>query len=172
MADNNKFFKISDGSFTNDGKFVVKKSLGSISCDEFDKIAEYLDGYLLKIEYVETSTYDNSDDDRVEDSSSRYEGVAYRDIDARNNSEALLRVDGEIKGVVFRIELKYGREVDCHAFFFDGSVQQRMSLGYSASHSSSYTYFNRITLVPKGVDGAPESAGKIRFNQHELYPSI
>jgi hypothetical protein len=47
-----------------------------------------------------------------------------------------------------------------------------MSQGYSASHSSNYTYLERVSLVPAGKDNAPETAYSTRFDQSEMYPTF
>ena len=76
----------------------------------------------------------------------------------------------ETKDFFLKFELTETEE-QC-AFFFDGSVAQRTTLGYSASHSSRHTSVDRITLVRRGEDGAPAKGASIRFKQHEMYPSF
>ena len=127
---------------------------------------------MLKIECTESRSYDNSDDDRVESSSSSYDFVRYGEINAKENSKSLLFVDNQLKGVVFYVTPKSGYKIEKDCFYFDGSIKQTMMLGYSASHSSCYTYVNKVTLVKKGVNGVPKSGQNIRFNQHEMYPSF
>ena len=164
---------VKSGCFTPEGWFKVDRGFTRVSEYDLDELAKYLEGYLLKIECSRRTTYDNSDDDRVEDSDDSYDFVRYSEIDPKKDHEALLYYDNEFKGVVFTIESKDKRdEYSYHAFFFDGSVQSSFSMGYSASHSSDYTYVKRVTLVKKGVDGAPESAGNAKFEQHEMYPSF
>ena len=162
---------VTDGYFSKENKFELKKELGYFSESAHQSAKQMLDGYLLKIEKEEIRSYDNSDDDRVEPSSSQNESVSYYAIDVENNTESLLRVDGEIKGVIFRVR-DNNKEEYLHAFMFDGSVQQSMRLGYSASHSSCFTIVKKVTLVKKGENGAPNSANFVKFNQSEMYPSI
>ena len=165
---------ISEGYFEEDGRFTVKKNFGNIKTEKLEALAQELAGYLLKIELTETSTYDNSDDDRVDGYSRHvYHSTVYAELDPLEDNEALLFVRGELKGVVFRVtrSSRYDKE-SLHAFFFDGSVAQSATLGHSASHSSDYTTVERMTLVVRGKDGAPETGKSIRFEQHEMYPSF
>jgi hypothetical protein len=124
-----------------------------------------MDGYLLKIEGEHTRSYDNSDDERAGSSSSSTPFVSYRELDPYKNSEGLLYIKGKICGVVFRI--KSGRDETIHTFTFSGSTAQTVRLGYSASHSSSYTYIERVSLVKRGEDGAPEEGRPISFSVSE-----
>ncbi len=160
---------VSEGTFK-DGKIVLEYEFGFIPPAQLRAIADKLDEYLLKIEYEVEHSYDNSDDDRCEDSYSRYDSYTYREMDIRHNSKALLRIDGEIRGLVFRV--KGDREDDPHIFLFDGSRNFSMTLGYSASHSSDYMFIKKMALVKKGENGAPESAVKVRFNPYKLSASI
>jgi hypothetical protein len=123
---------------------------------------EALAPYLLKIEGESSSSYDNSDDERASSSESRSSFVRYREIDAMKNTESLLWSGDAIVGVVFRI--KDGRDVRFRRFFFDGSIAEGFTAGYSASHSSRYTSFDRITLAKRGEDGAPEEGRYSRYD--------
>ena len=169
---NQKTIPVAQGYFDEKGYLRVKKEFAYISEQELNEIDKNLSEYLLKIECTESRSYDNSDDDRVESSSSSYDFVRYGEINAKENSKSLLFMDNQLKGVVFYITPKSGYEIERNAFYFDGSVQHRMMLGYSASHSSSYTYVNKVTLVKKSVNGVPSSGINTRFNQHEMYPSF
>ncbi len=162
---------VTDGYYDKNGKLVLRKELGYIGEAELDVAVKRLDGYLMKIEYENEHSYDNSDDERCEDSHSCYDSVTYRELDAKKNTKALLRLDGEIKGVVFRVRPNSNAEPDMRAFLFDGSYGS-MTLGYSASHSSSYIRVNRITLVKRGEDGAPEKGGYINFEPSSISTSI
>ena len=127
---------------------------------------------LSRIEYEDEYSYDNSDDERCEDSHSRYDSVCYRELDAAKNTKALLRVDGEIKGVVFRVRSTPSSEPELHPFLFDGSYSCSMTVGYSASHSSNFLTVCKVTLVKRGTDGAPETGGYINFEPGKLSTSI
>ena len=168
-----KAIKISKGVYGEDGKLTVCKNPGTATVAELEELAGRLAGYLLKIELTEVSSYDDSDDDRWGCSTDTYHNTVYAELDPMEDGEALLKVDGEFVGVVFRVEPKsrYG-EVSLCAFTFDGSVAQRATLGHSASHSSEYVTVERMTLVPRGQNGAPEKGKCIRFSQHESYPSF
>ncbi len=137
---------------------------------QLESYAEQLKDYLLKIDYTRTRSYDNSDDDRVTDSFSKWDGVKYCEIEPLNNSKHLV-VDGDtVVGVMFEV-----RDSNCektHVFLFNGEVQESMSLGYSASHSSDWTYVNTVTLVKRGENGAPQEGYSLRFCQSKMYPSI
>lgn len=172
MANIKSAYKVSAGYLDEKGYVRVKKSLVSLPAEQLEEEAKRLEGYLLKFDLTVTSSYDSSDDDRVEDSYDRYDRTVYGKIDLYEDSEAYLLMDGEIKGIVFRVKPNRGNEIESHVFFFDGSVAQSASLGYSASHSSRYTYVNEVTLAKKRENGAPEEGRDIRFEQHEMYPSF
>lgn len=61
-------------------------------------------------------------------------------------------VDNKIVSVVFVVDKGKSSEYT-RAFSFDGKIAQTMRLGYSASHSSSFTYVDRVSLVKKGTNG-------------------
>ena len=169
---NKSAYKFSEGYVDEKGRVQVKTRFVSFSPEKVEEEAKKLAGYLLKFDLTETSSYDNSDDDRVEDSSSCYDRTVYGNIDLYEDSEAYVLMAGEIKGIVLRVKQSRGNDIDTHVFFFDGSVAQSASMGYSASHSSRYTYVNKVTLVQKNKDGAPDEGRGIRFEQHEMYPSF
>ncbi len=155
--------------------YVVTKTVGGtarVSEEELTAAAEKLKDCLIKVECTHYSSYDNSDDDRVTDSESRYDYTVYGEITPFEDSEAMLWAGGAIVGVVFRIKASRGNGVSLHRFTFDGRVQESISMGYSASHSENYTYVNSLSLVRKGEDGAPENGRSLRYEQHEMYPSF
>lgn len=161
--------KIIDGAITG-----VKKSIkhpSPISKEEFLKLTEEFKDYLLYVEGTKTSSYDNSDDERAECSSHDTPFGRFYELSPMENSEHLLRIDGKIKGVVFFI--KSGSDkFEYRPFLFDNSIKNTARLGYSASHSSSFTYIEKVSLVKKGENGVPETAKTINFIQSEMYPSI
>ncbi len=168
-----KAYHVTDAHFDEQGQLVIDKKRGTISKEELDAISERFKDFLLKVQGTEESSYDNSDDERVTDSYSEYKFTSYFELDPMNNCEHLLRVDGEIKGVCFTITPKLSSSgIRRRAFFFDDSISECFSLGYSASHSSSYTHVDSVVLVKRGLDGAPNEGRNIRFEQHELYPSF
>ncbi len=142
-----------------------------ITKEKLEQYAEDLKDYLLEIHYSEHRTYDNSDDDRVEDSESHWDGIRYCEIDPLKNAEHLVIKDDAVAGVVFFIR-NNSQKVKRHVFLFDGSCQQRITMGYSASHSSSWTYITKIRLVKRGENGAPEQGRDVNFEQSEMYPSF
>ena len=79
-------------------------------------------------------------------------------------------VDNKIVGVVFVV--KNGNNSYTRAFSFDGSIAQSMRLGYSASHSSSFEYVDRVSLLKRGENDAPETAREAKFEQSEMFPSL
>ena len=163
---------VTDGYFDENGKLIIGKEFGFIEESQLAAAVKNLEGYLLRIEYEDEYSYDNSDDERCEDSHSRYDSVCYRELDAAKNTKALLRVDGEIKGVVFRVRSTPSSEPELHPFLFDGSYSCSMTLGYSASHSSNFLTVCKVTLVKRGTDGAPETGGYINFEPGKLSTSI
>jgi len=154
----------------NGGNFRRKDCI-TISQEEKQKIADFFSTRLLKIYFADTRSYDNSDDERASDSYSRSNSYVYREVDVEQDLYGLVMKDGEIKGVVFYVK-SGSYDVYAKVFNFDGKPETYMMLGYSASHSSSYTTVVRVMLVNKGENGAPESAKKARFIQHSLYPEI
>ena len=152
---------------TEDGK-VTEGQSQAVNESVFLPIAQKLEGCLLKIEGSTSSSYDNSDDERASCSESHSSFVRYGEISPYEDSEALFWANGTVSGVIFRI--KSGSKTQFRRFSFDGSLCQPIRLGYSASHSSRYTYIDRITLVEKGKDGAPEEGRRIRFTISENDP--
>ncbi len=140
-----------------------------VTREQLEKYAEQLKDYLLKIDYTRTRSYDSSDDDRVEDSSSRWNGVKYCEINPLENSRHLVVQGDTVIGVMFVV--RDDEEIP-RFFLFDGSVQQSMTMGYSASHSSEWTYVNSVTLVKRGEGGVPEKGNSVNFSQSKMYPSI
>ena len=160
---------VREGFFEN-GYLNVKKHLVPIEEEQFEKVCKELEPFLLCLEETSISSYDDSDDERVIPSSRRTVKRTYREINPRNNAEYLLMVDGKIIGIVFVVT--DGNDKYTRAFSFDGSIAQSMRLGYSASHSSYFQYVDRVSLVKKGKNGAPETAREARFNQSQMYPSL
>ena len=153
-----------------DGYLKVSKKLVPISDEKFLEVCERLKPYLLALEETATTSYDDSDDERATPSSTYTKSVRYRELNPKENAEHLLLVDDEIVGVVFTV--KSGNEVYYKAFSFDGTIAQSMRLGWSASHSSSFEYVDRVSLKERGKDGAPTAAKDANFIQSEMYPSL
>ena len=153
------------------GKFNRKRDCKAVSPEEMEKIRKLFSEHLLKIYYTDQSSYDNSDDDRASDSYYSSASYVYREVDLEQDLYGLVMRDGEITGVVFYVKNNRGDANAC-VFSFDGKPRSSMTLGYSASHSSSYETVCRVELVKKGENGAPESARTARFIQHEMYPEL
>ena len=168
---NEKSYTVSITTFREEGKLAPIK-LAKISNEKMEELVKNFEGYLLKIDLTESSSYDNSDDDRASCSSSSYDRIFYGELAPKENSKALVFIDGELRGVVFRITPTHGRDIMERVFLFDKSFSSYMSLGYSASHSSRYTSVNSVSLVRRGENGAPEEGRDVRFEQHEMYPSF
>ncbi len=143
----------------------------SVSNEQKERIKAFFGEHLLKIYYSDTSSYDNSDDDRVTDSYRSSSSYVYREVNVEQDLYGVVMKNGEITGVVFYVK-NNSRDVYAEVFNFDGKPKNSMTLGYSASHSSSYTTVGRVELVKRGENGAPESAKTARFIQHEMYPEI
>ena len=143
----------------------------AITWEEKEKIKKFFSQHLLKIYYSDTSSYDNSDDDRVTDSYHSSSSYVYREVNVERDLYGLVMREGEITGVVFYVK-NNSRDVYANVFNFNGQPKNSMTLGYSASHSSSYTTVGRVMLVKRGEDGAPESANEANFIQHVMYPEI
>ena len=165
-----KVYYVRKGIYEKDG-FRVVRDLHPIGEAEFEEFCKSVEGYLLSLDSTNTSSYDNSDDERVEDSSRISYSSIYRELNPRENAENLLMVDGKIVGVVFVVDEGKSGEYT-RAFSFDGKIAQTMRLGYSASHSSSYTYVDRVSLAKKGENYVPETAREVRFSQSEMFPSL
>ena len=154
----------------NGGKFK-KSDCKKISPEEKEKITSLFADHLLKIYYSDSSSYDNSDDERASDSYYSYSSYVYREVNIEQDLYAVKIRDGEITGVVFYVNDRRG---DAYAtvFNFDGKPKASLTMGYSASHSSRHTTVTRVEIVKKGEGGAPESANKASFIQSEMYPSL
>ena len=154
----------------NGGKFK-KSHCKAISAEEKEKVTSFFADHLLKIYYSDSSSYDNSDDERASDSYYSHSSYVYREVNIEQDLYGVAMRDGEITGVVFYVKNSRG---DAYAtiFNFNGQPKASITMGYSASHSSSYTTVVRVELVKKGENGAPESANKASFIQHEMYPNI
>ena len=160
--------KIIDGELTG-----LKKSIKNptyISDAEFEALIADFKDCLFHVQGDGRNTYDDSDDERVTPSSRYTVRRKYREINPRENSEYMLMVDGKIVGVVFVVTK--GNDKYTRAFSFDGSIAQSMRLGYCASHSSSFEYVDRVSLVKRGEGDAPETAREANFRQSEMYPSL
>ena len=142
----------------------------TISAEIFHPVAEEFSQYLLLIEGSTYHSYDNSDDDRASDWESRGSYTAYGKIDLKNDYESYIWSENRPIGVVFRA--RDGRDTDLFIFYFDKRNQTTMRLGYSASHSSNYLYIESVTLVKKGVKGAPAEGENINFSPNAEYPSL
>ena len=152
------------------GYFRVTKKLVPMDQEEFEKTCKELEPYLISLDEVSTSSYDDSDDERVTPSSSHSVKRLYRELNPRENSEHLLMIEGKIVGVVFVVTS--GNDKYTRAFSFDGKIAQSMRLGYYASHSSRFEYVDRVSLVKRGENGAPETAREAKFCQNEMFPSL
>lgn len=155
----------------NGGRFR-RADCKKITWEEKEKIAEFFSHHLLKIYTEDEGSYDNSDDERVTDSYHSSSSYVYREVNVERDLYGLVMRDGEITGVVFYVKNNSGSEVWAKVFNFNGEPKNWMRLGWSASHSSSYTTVGRVKLVKKGENGAPESAEEATFIQSEMYPSI
>lgn len=133
-------------------------------------MCKQLEPYLLSLEEVSISSYDDSDDERVTPTRRETVRRKYREINPRENAEHLLMVDDKIVGVVFVV--KNGNDQYTRAFSFDGTIAQSMRLGYYASHSSYFEYVDRVSLVKRGQNGVPNTDREARFSQSEMYPSL
>lgn len=163
-------YYVRKGIYEKDG-FRVVRDLHPVDAAEFERFCGAIDGYLLSLESVSTRSYDDSDDERVTPTESYHKSCIYREINPRKDAKSLLMVDGKIVGVVFVVN-EGKSDSYTRAFSFDGKIAQSMRLGYSASHSSSYTYVDRVSLVKKGEKGVPETAYDAKFSQSEMYPSL
>lgn len=153
------------------GKFKHNKDCKTVSTEEKERIKALFATHLLKIYYTDQYGYDNSDDERASDSYHSWASYVYRTVDLEQDLYGLVVREGEVKGVVFYV--KNDRN-DAYAtvFHFDGKPKNSVTMGYSASHSSSYTTICRVELVKRGENGAPEDAPSARFIQHERYPQL
>ena len=142
-----------------------------ISAEEKEKIAAFFADRLIKIFTDDSRSYDSSDDERVTDSYHSSSSYVYREVDVENDLYGLVMANGEVTGVVFYVNTN-SRDTYTEVFNFNGQPKNTMRLGYSASHSSSYTTVGRVMLVKKGENGAPLSAKKASFIQSEMYPSL
>lgn len=158
---------VSEGLFNELGRLKVRYGSLKLSEEEYAEIEKKLSGYVLRIDYTNTRSYDNSDDDRVEDSYSSSDSYVFRSINFKEDSKSLLMLDGEIKGVVYVVDNK-----DYYPFLFDGSYKSTVTLGYSASHSSQYTYINKVSLVKKGTKGVSKEEREAKFKQSGMFPSL
>ena len=163
-------YHVRKGIYEKDG-FRVVRDLHPVPTDVFEEFCKYMEDYLLSLDSTSTSSYDDSDDERVVPSSRISYSHIYRELNPRKNSESLLMVDNKIVGVVFVVNKGKSDEYT-RAFSFDGKIAQTMRLGYSASHSSSFTYVDRVSLARKGTKGVPETAKEADFFQSEMYPSL
>ena len=165
-------FGRSDVYVGNGGKLNLRKDCKTVSAEEFAKIKKLFDENLLKIYYNDSFGYDNSDDDRAGEAYSSHDSYVYRYVDLAHDLYGVVVHDGEVVGIAFFVK-NDRRDVYAKVFYFSGKPRNSMTLGYSASHSSSYTTVTHVELVKKGENGAPESANKeARFIQHERYPEL
>ncbi len=155
----------------NGGKFKHSRDCDRITESQWQKIQKLFAENLLKIYYSDERSYDNSDDERVTDSYYSSASYVYREVDLEQNLFGLAMRDGEVVGVAFYVK-NNSRDVYTTVFNFSGEPRTSVTLGYSASHSSSYTTIRGVELVKRGENGAPESANSARFIQHTMYPEL
>lgn len=155
----------------NGGKFKRNKDCKDASYEQQARIKALFADHLLKIYYTDQYGYDNSDDDRASDSYYSSASYVYRTVNLEQDLYGIAMRDGEVTGVVFYVKDDRG---DAYAtvFNFDGKPRSYVTMGYSASHSSSYTTICRVELVKRGESGAPEDAQSARFIQHKRYPEL
>ncbi len=163
---------VTDGKIDENNRIVLEEELGYISKNQLQNALKKLDGHLLKISYEAEHSYDNSDDERVEDSSSSYSSYTYKELEPLKNTKALLRINNEIVGVVFRARPNSNKEPTLYPFLFDNSIKRSMTLGYSASHSSNYITVTKVELVKKGENGVPTEGAYINFSPSQMSTSI
>ncbi len=154
------------------GLFKHGRDCASVSQEEKAKIVAFFSEHLVKIYYGDERSYDNSDDERVTDSYSSSSSYVYRSVDTKQDLYGVVMKNGEITGIVFYVK-NNSRDVYAKVFNFSGKPKNSMTLGYSASHSSSYTTVYRVELVKRGEGDAPtEASREVRFIQHAMYPEI
>ena len=153
----------------NGGRFS-HRDCKRISAEEKQKIADFFSTRLIKIYFEDQSSYDNSDDERAEESYSRSSSYVYREVNVEQDLYGLFIKDGEVKGVVFYVV--EGNNESAEVFYFAGKPRNTMWLGYSASHSSNWTIVCGVELVNKGENGAPTEAKEATFIQSKMYPNI
>ena len=124
-----------------------RQDMKTVSGEEKACITAFFSEHLLKIYEENTRSYDNSDDERVTDSSSSSSNYVYREVNTERDLYGVVMQGDEITGIVFYI--KDGRDVTCKVFNFNGVPEAYMMLGYSASHSSSYQTVGRVMLVKR-----------------------
>ncbi len=154
-----------------DGKRSARYGERQITQEQLAVYAEQLKDYLLKVECTKSRSYDNSDDDRVVSSDYSWGTVKYCEIDPLKNSKHLIVEGDTVVGVMFFVR-DNRQDIEKYAFTFDGRVQETIRMGYSASHSSEWTYLEKVSLVKRGEDGAPNEGYSIDFSQSKMYPSI
>ena len=153
------------------GGAFKRKHCKTASSEEKAKIAKLFSEHLLKIYYTDQSSYDNSDDERADDSYYSHSSYVYRSVNLEQDLYGIVVHDGEITGVVFYVKNDRG-DACAVVFNFNGQPKNSMTLGYSASHSSNYTTVIRVELVKKGENGVPTEAKHASFIQHHRYPEI
>ena len=156
---------VTEGYFSDNGHLCLEMGLGYISSSKLKEVAEYMSNYLLRVEciasYVHEDEYTLDTIDKYEESK-----IVYCTIDVFKDREHLIRINDEIKGVVFCVrDSSSQHKLDEYAFLFDESVQSSFTTGHTGDHSSSYFTIDRVTLVRKGINGVPDQGEKIRFNR-------
>ena len=141
-----------------EGDKLIRDGLTPVPYEVIQKCQNFFSNYLLRIDVSDYSSYDSSDDDRASDSTYRSSSTVYRDLDIFNYSKMLVVIEEELVGIVIEVHHMCRDDNSMNIFTFDGKIQENISVGYSASHSSQYFYINKIALVKKGVDGVPNDA--------------
>ena len=153
------------------GGAFKKKHCKAVSAEEKQRIKELFATHLLKIYYTDSYGYDNSDDDRSEDAYYSSASYVYRTVNLAQDLYGVAMCNGEAVGVVFYVKDDRG-DAYASVFYFSGRPRTSVTMGYSASHSSSYTTVCRVELVRRGENGVPEDAPEARFIQHRRYPEL
>jgi len=154
------------------GKVNLRKDFKTVSKEEFAKIDKLFGEHVVKIYYNDSFGYDSSDDDRAGESYSSHDSYVYRYVNLDRDLYGVVVHNGEVVGISFFVNNDRG-DARAEVFYFSGKPRNSMTLGYSASHSSSYTTVTHVELVKKGENGAPEEANKeLNFIQHMRYPEL
>ncbi len=164
---------ICDGKIINGELTGIKKSVKNpsyVTAEEFETLIADFKDCLFWVQGDGSYSHDDSDDERAGCDARCYGFSRYFEIEPWENSKYFLRIDGKIRGIVFHITS--GNNVEYYPFLFDNSIKKTLRMGYSASHSSCFTYIEKVSVVKRGEDGAPKEGRSLRFAQNEMYPSF
>ena len=127
MAEQEKTYEIYEADLTGCNEVVLRPEKGTIDEEELNRWDERLSHYILEVEYELWREGACRHDDCADTDNLVYDRCDFYTISVKENVNALFRVDGMIRGVVFHVKGKDG--ISRYPFLFvGGGNEEKMTL--------------------------------------------